>query len=97
MNDLQINRGHCSSGGGDSMSAKSQALELFRMGVPVRQIRELVGLDTNTITYILTRSGQRPKQVSVSPFMQRVCPFHDSCRDCKFTHCEFDKFRVVTV
>lgn len=79
------------------MSTVARTLELFHMGIPVRQIREMVGLDAATITAILTRSGQRPQHTATTSFTMRVCPFFDECRDCTFQRCEFDKFRVVTV
>lgn len=79
------------------MSAATQALELFSMGVPVQQIRGITGLDAVTTAAVLTRSGQRPRTTPSVTYLARVCPFFDSCRDCTFQGCALDRFREVTV
>ena len=79
------------------MSAAAQTLELFSMGVPVQQIREITGLGADATAAVLMRWGQRPRTTTSVTYMARVCPFFDSCRDCTFPGCALDRFREVTV
>ena len=79
------------------MSAAERALALFSAGVPVRDISTLVGIELETLRGTLTRWGERPRERATTTFMVRVCPFHDSCRDCSFQTCALDKLRPVSV
>ena len=79
------------------MSAVAQAVELFEMGFPVRQIGEMVGLSRADLTEALTHFAQRPECSRTTTSVMRVCPFFDSCRDCTFPSCTLDRFREVTV
>lgn len=79
------------------MSAARQAVELFQMGIPVREIGEMVGLSRADLTEALTHFAQRPKYSGTTTRVMRVCPFFDSCRDCTFQGCALDKFREVAI
>ena len=79
------------------MSATERALALFRAGVPVRDIGPLVGMGGEPLRELLTRWGKRPRAGASVTYMARVCPFHDSCRDCSFQACALDRVREVTV
>lgn len=79
------------------MSATERALALFRAGVPVRDIGSLVGMSGEPLRELLTRQGERPRTSATVTYMARVCPFHDSCRDCSFQTCALDKLRPVSV
>ena len=79
------------------MSATERALALFRAGVPVRDIGSLVGMELEALRELLTRSGERPQTSDTVTYMARVCPFHDSCRDCSFQTCALDKLQPVSV
>ena len=79
------------------MSATERALALFRAGVPVRDIGSLVGMELEALRELLTRSGERPRTSATVTYMARVCPFHDSCRDCTFRVCALDRVKAVTV
>ena len=79
------------------MSASSRALELFQMGIPVRQIEGMVDMCRADLTKTLTHFAQRPQCTRTTTSVMRVCPFFDSCRDCTFQSCALDKFREVTV
>ena len=76
------------------MSPTKKALALFRAGVPVRDIGSLVGMSGEPLRELLTRQGERPR---TSATVARVCPFHDSCRDCTFQVCALDRVKAVTV
>ena len=79
------------------MSATERALALFSAGVPVRDIAPLVGMELEALRGTLTRWGERPQTSATVTYMARVCPFHDSCRDCSFQTCALDKLRPVSV
>lgn len=79
------------------MSAAERALALFRAGVPVRDIGPLVGMSGEPLRELLTRQGERPQARATITYMARVCPFHDSCRDCTFQACALDRVKAVTV
>lgn len=79
------------------MSATRDALALFSAGVPVRDIGPLVGMEPESVREVLTRWGERPRTTATVTYAVRVCPFHDSCRDCTFQACALDRVRAVTV
>lgn len=79
------------------MSAATQAVELFQAGIPVREIGDMVGLSRAAVTETLTHFAKRPQYSSTTTRVMRVCPFHSSCRDCKFKSCALDKFLEVAV
>ena len=79
------------------MSTSAQVLELFGMGIPVQQIRDITGLGADATTAVLMRWGQRPRTTTSVTYLARVCPFFDSCRDCTFPGCALDRFREVTL
>ena len=79
------------------MSPTKKALALFRAGVPVRDIGSLVGMSGEPLRELLTRQGERPQARTTVTYMSRVCPFHDSCRDCTFQACALDRVKAVTV
>ena len=79
------------------MSPTKKALALFRAGVPVRDIGSLVGMSGEPLRELLTRQGERPQTSATVTYMARVCPFHDSCRDCTFQVCALDRVKAVTV
>ena len=79
------------------MSPTKKALALFRAGVPVRDIGSLVGMSGEPLRELLTRQGERPRTSATVTYMSRVCPFHDSCRDCTFQACALDRVKAVTV
>lgn len=79
------------------MSVTERALALFNAGVPVRDIGPMTGLTGEPLRELLTRSGERPRISATITYMVRVCPFHDSCRDCEFQTCALDRVKAVTV
>lgn len=79
------------------MSTTERALALFSAGVPVRDIGPLVGMELETLRRILARWGKRPQARASITYMTRVCPFHDSCRDCTFRTCALDRVKAVTL
>ena len=79
------------------MSATERALALFSAGVPVRDIGHLTGITGEPLRELLTRWGERPRASAAITYMARVCPFHDSCRDCKFPSCVLDRVKAVTI
>lgn len=79
------------------MSATERALSLFAAGVSVQDIGHLTGISGESLRELLTRFGERSRTSATVTYMARVCPFHNSCRDCKFTACALDKVKAVTV
>ena len=79
------------------MSAAERALALFSAGVPVRDIGHLTGITGEPLRELLTRSGERSRTSATVTYMARVCPFHDSCRDCEFKACVLDRVKAVMV
>lgn len=74
-----------------------EVLALFDQGYSVEEICSRVGAAPEAVTRTLTMFGQLPRQRREHTVRVRVCPFFDTCRDCTFQRCEFDRFRVVTV
>ena len=79
------------------MSATERALALFRAGVAVRVIGSLGGVSGEPLRELLARQGEGPKTSAPVTYMARVCPCHDSFRDCSFQTCALDKLRPVSV
>ena len=46
---------------------------------------------------MMSDERERPRTSATVTYMARVCPFHDSCRDCSFQTCALDKLRPVSV